>query len=183
MRARLAGSAWRTAWPLMRGAAPGALLSPWAARSSSAVSSTRASNKTAWLLLSTDSLDEPKRQRFKRAISKFSASIRLCLNVSWPCMRSISARIARSESCEFSSGVSLAGDALSALSGVVSEASSMAKVSLSRARVRARSGTYLQWTNAWRGERDWAKLSRTERRSRVRPSNARAWAHCPLRAP
>ena len=82
-----------------------------------------ASNSTAWVLASRLSADEPKRQRFRRAISKFNASFLVRSNL-------ISAR-RRSISCRDSSTESLAGEV--SMVGVA-EASSMGKVSASRVR-------------------------------------------------
>ncbi len=70
------GSAWRIALRLGGVDAAGCgLVSCSAARSSSAVSARMRSNSTSCVVASRLSLDEPKRQRLSRAISKFSASI------------------------------------------------------------------------------------------------------------
>ncbi len=136
-RGRLAGSAWRTAWALARGALGSVW--HWAARSSSAVSATMASNSTACVAPSRLSLELPKRQPLSRAISKFSASIWVCLNLISACMRSIRSRI----SCTGSA----AGDTPCWPSGVrVLQVWSMAG-SIPRARTRARRDIR-QWTNA-----------------------------------
>ena len=93
-----------------------------------------ASNSTAWVLASRLSADEPKRQRFRRAISKFNASFLVRSNL-------ISAR-RRSISCRDSSTESLAGEV--SMVGVA-EASSMGKVSASRVREKP---DIRQWTTA-----------------------------------
>ena len=124
MRGRLAGSAWRTGWRLVRAAGVG-LPASSAARSSLAVSARMWSNSTACVLLSRLSLEEPKRQRFRRATSKFSASMRVCLNLRSACMRSI-----RSRSCCTDASVS------GVCSVVASGLCSMVATVPSRARAR-----------------------------------------------
>ena len=85
----------------------------------------------ACVVLSRLSLDEPKRQRFSRATSKFSASIVVCLNLISPC-RSRIACIAWA-----GGGVSCAASEICVSEICVLQASSMAG-SIPRARVRAR---------------------------------------------
>ena len=89
----------------------------------------------ACVVLSRLSLDEPKRQRFSRATSKFSASIVVCLNLISPCSCSIRSRIACIAWA--GGGVSCAASEICVSEICVLQASSMAG-SIPRARVRAR---------------------------------------------
>jgi hypothetical protein len=97
-----------------------------------------ASNSTACVLDSRLSLDEPKRQRFRRAISKFSASILVCLNFNSACMRSIRSRNTTTQSC--------CASAAAGVSSVFASAPSSMAGSIPRARARARRDIR-QWTS------------------------------------
>mmetsp|Transcript_96735 Transcript_96735/g.269187 ORF Transcript_96735/g.269187 Transcript_96735/m.269187 type:complete len:357 (+) Transcript_96735:1333-2403(+) len=127
MRGRLAGKAWRTAWRLAGGAEGLRACCP--AMSSSKVSARMASNSTACVLVPRLSLDEPKRQRFRRATSRFSAAFLVFSNCRSACMRSNLSNISRDTSTDSPASASDA-------SRVVGSVSSSIAVIVPRARTR-----------------------------------------------
>ena len=113
-----------------------------AAISSSRVSARMASNSTACVVVSRLSLDEPKRQCFRRATSKFSAALRVFSKCNSACIRWNNSRDTRTDS-PASAGVASAGDA----SGVVGSVSSNIAAIVPRARARGNADIH-PWTKA-----------------------------------